>query len=278
MLIIDNARFGFSGIRTVIDGIWHADREKIQKIIVPEFRVKSLSFFYELFVLPFLLRKVDDIVIWPSNRVGFCLSKRLKKNSVVIVHDIQFLEFPKNYSRITRLWRYWMLKRIRQLEIRVFAISPYTKQSIFDKLEIDSTVIFPGVALRRPTNIEIGNYFLYYGSAAENKRLRLLLSNYNEYRSRGGNKRLVLVISRNYEKFIREHGQIIDPMISIHTSVPDAQLSSLIAGCWKIVNASNYEGFGLFVLEGWKFDKEVIIYNNSNLSYFNEQLGRFTYF
>ena len=89
MLIIDNARFGFSGIRTVIDGIWHADREKIQKIIVPEFRVKSLSFFYELFVLPFLLRKVDDIVIWPSNRVGFCLSKRLKKMRRQLLRDCE---------------------------------------------------------------------------------------------------------------------------------------------------------------------------------------------
>lgn len=273
MFIIDNARFGYGGIRTVIDGIWRADEENIEKIIVPKFRFALLSFIYELLIIPYLLRNVDECVLWPNNRIGFFLSSKLKKNSIVIVHDIQAIEYPQNYNFIVRLWRTIMLKRLRKHQIRVTSISMYTKYAISEKLKLDSTLIYPSVVLKRPPVVERGDYFLYYGSAAKNKRIELLLSNYNEYRRRGGDKRLVLVLSRKYEDFVKNHAKELVPTITVYNGLTDFELSGLLAGCWKVLSTSNYEGFGLFVLEGWKFSKEVIVFNNSNLSYFNKMIG-----
>ncbi len=82
---------------------------------------------WEQFELPLYSR--DGMLFCPGNTAPL-LSLLTSQKSVVTVHDLSFLYFPKAYSQLFRLWYGALLPIIFQLANRIITVSETERQSI----------------------------------------------------------------------------------------------------------------------------------------------------
>ncbi|WP_348234315.1 glycosyltransferase family 1 protein [Trichocoleus sp. DQ-U1] len=192
--------------------------------------------------------------------------------SVVMVHDLIPLRFPKCFSPLTPYFRYYIPQVLAQAE-HIICNSSSTAQDIIDFFHIPEYKITPihlayDVNHFRFLDIPRSNYFLYVGRQDHYKNIARLINAFatlpscrdNELWIAGaGDKRYTPVLMAQVEQLgIKNQVKFLD-------YVSYEELPTLINQAIALVFPSLWEGFGLPVLEAMACGTPVITSNLSSL-------------
>ncbi len=258
----------------------------------PNAKYKRISLFpgkiynfldHYLFALPFdiLARARADVFFFPN---FFRWPLWLCRKSIVVVHDLGFIETPEYI--IPRHRRY-LLRRVPQSVRKanhVVAISNSTKRRLVEHYELDPSqisVVEPGVDLKkyRPatknrinaikTKYGIsGAYLLYLGTIEPRKNISSILRAYKDLPGEIKNKyQLVLAGGKGWlDEEINRLAKEIPTSSLVRTGyVDEGDEAALYSGASIFLYPSNYEGWGMQVLESMACGTPVITANNSSL-------------
>lgn len=199
-----------------------------------------------------------------SNELPFNI-RRSGIKSIVTIHDLIFLRYPKYYKPIDR-WIYnCKFKKACQHSDRIIAVSECTKRDIISYYHIEPekiSVIYQGCdnTFRQPCTPEKlrqvslrynlpQKFVLYVGSIEERKNLLLIartlpiIDKDIQVIAIGKRTRYAQTV----EKFINQHG--LQDRMRIFDHVPFEDLPACYQLATLFVYPSRYEGFGIPLLE-----------------------------
>jgi glycosyltransferase involved in cell wall biosynthesis len=187
--------------------------------------------------------------------------------SVMTIHDVIFLRYKKAYSS---LWKwYWTRTVARSVEraTRILCVSEQTARDVEELLpasrgkvrsirsgvNLESFSSFSkerGDVIRKELGVE-PPYFFFVGNITVRKNIPHLLDAYEKIREEfAGSLILAGGISYGAEDVLkRVTGKNAPKDIRFLGRISDEQLSALYQGAISLVYPSQYEGFGLQVLE-----------------------------
>lgn len=225
------------------------------------------------FSLPKLYKKLQgDLLFSPIPEAPLSSNCR----SVVTLHDLIPLRFPRRTSPLTPYFRYYIPQVLKQAE-HILCDSEATAKDAFDfyKIPYKKMTVVPisyDEDHFRFLDLPTKNYFLYIGRHDPYKNLERLIAAFAS------------LPDRNYELWIagspddrytpillaqaKELG--VASRVKFLSYVPYAELPSLLNGAIALVFPSLWEGFGLPVLEAMACGTPVI---TSNLSSIPEVAG-----
>jgi glycosyltransferase involved in cell wall biosynthesis len=206
------------------------------------------------------------------------------KNSIVVVHDVSFIESAATMVPIHRLY----LKRVVPKSIKkasqVISISESTKNQLITHYGTDPdkiTVVYPAIdhEIYRPADdarinttkqkvgIE-GEYILYLGTLEPRKNIIGIVKSYSSLPSHIKDKyKLVLAGGKGW--LDEEINQAIESLPKdrvIRTGYVEGEdIAPLYSGAAVYVYPSHYEGWGMQVLEAMACGAPVVTSNNSSL-------------
>lgn len=213
---------------------------------------------------------------WPLQRT---------KNSVVIVHDLSFIEFPQVIKTLHhRLYLSWTVPRSIKKASAVIAISESTKNGIIkhygtapEKISVvppavDHDVYKPMsksaiASLKKKHNI-VGEYLLYIGTLEPRKNILAIVAAYKSLPDSVRNKyQLVIGGNRGWgnDEIESELSSLPKGELLRLGYVDDADMAALYSGATMFLYPSVYEGWGMQVLEAMACGTPVITANNSSL-------------
>ena len=190
--------------------------------------------------------------------------------TLVTVHDLGYLYFPRAHSPLQRLYLDLSTRWNARVATHVLADSEATKADLVARYGTPAekiTVAYPGydqtlapvgdpatvAAVKARYGIE-GDYFLYLGTLQPRKNLARLIDAFARLRPTTLQPRLSLVLAGRrgwlYEdlfKRVRQHG--LEDRVLFPGYVPEVDKPALLSGALALVFPSLYEGFGLPVLE-----------------------------
>ena len=210
---------------------------------------------------------------------GGRLPARRSGVSVLMVHDIQPLDLPANFSTMKRRYLGWALPRSLRAADLVVVPSRWVADRLSERLSVPAgriRVVPPTYALPRSvahgTEPEPGPampveqpFVLYPAAAYPHKNHATLLMAHAAVRARHHDLQLVLTGARG-----RAHAQVAEQAACtpgvVHLGwVDDARLASLMSDAAAVAFPSRYEGFGLPVLEAMQAGTPVIAANTTAL-------------
>ena len=199
--------------------------------------------------------------------------------SVVTVADIQHLYYPQYFALADRFFRALSYKRAVYRCDRIMAISEFTASCVVEKYGVSKeriSVIHHGFEPQDTGEVlaleGIPVPYIYYPAASfPHKGHRVLFESFAELK-RAGRIPHKLVLSGVRDGYWQELRALIsaegmDEEILDYGFVSYTDVFSLYSGADAVVFPTEYEGFGLPVLEAAQFGKKLIC---SKLSVFNE--------
>ncbi len=217
------------------------------------------------------------------------LSLRSNVPTVLTVHDLFPLQFPKQVPWWARdYYRYFFPRYLRRAD-RLVAISEFVRQSVVEQTGIpekDISVVYNGPRsgfspLDEADRCQLREqfsagqlYFFYSGAIHPRKNIPRLIRAFDTFKIRSGAPVRLLLAGR----FAWETGPVLSAWeqakhradIQFLGYVPDADLQRLTAAALALVNVSMMEGFGLPLLEAMQAETPVIC---SNVTAFPEVAG-----
>lgn len=192
-------------------------------------------------------------------------------NSIVTVHDLIPLRFPKRLSPLTLYSRYYVPQVLRQAT-HILANSTATAQDVVDFFGIPPTKITP-IPLAydadhfRVLNLPKHNYFLYLGRPDPHKNLHRVIDAFAMLPRRNCELWMAGTPDPNLTPLLRQQAQDlgIAERVKILDYVPYDELPNLLNQAIALVFPSLWEGFGLPVLEAMACGTPVITSNLSSL-------------
>lgn len=208
--------------------------------------------------------------------------------SVVTVHDLTALIFPRHFDPRWRMYVNAMMPHVLRLVSAVICVSANTKQDLlkFYKVShakvhvvhngVDRQRFHPGVTLDHGWARQAGlrdGYLLHVGTFSYRKNIPTLLRAIAHLRSKGkwGTRQLVLAGSeRSGMKGAQEIYETLreldlESSVIVTGHVPDEHVPGLYAHASVLVMPSLYEGFGFPVLESMAVGTPVIASDTSSL-------------
>ncbi|MCF8236756.1 MAG: glycosyltransferase family 4 protein [Saprospiraceae bacterium] len=253
----------------------------MRQIVIPNIRIGLGLAAVRLFlIVPFILwwNRVDA-VIEPAHFGPFNLPKRIKR--VTVIHDLTPLLFPQ-YHRFHSQWlQRIFLKRILSKASLIVANSTYTADDIrrffpFTRGKVASILLGYDPSMQRVEdtavlkNLEITSpFWLAVGTIEPRKNLVRLLEAYRLFReSHDARVCMVIVGERGWKsepffEALEHHPFRADILLTGYVS--QHQLTALYSLAIGLVYPSEYEGFGLPVLEAFACGCPVICSNVSSL-------------
>ncbi len=203
--------------------------------------------------------------------------------TVLTVHDLIFRRYPAHHKRLNR----WYLNTTMPLFCRradhIIAVSEQSKRDISAAYGIPSakvTVIYEAADPRfRPQPAETvaaihgryglpDRYVLFVGTIEPRKNLGRVLAAFEQLHAEGLTDALVVVGKRGWlydDFFARLEGSPAKSAVIFPGFVPDADLPAVYAGAQALAFPSEFEGFGLPVLEAMACGIPVVCSNTSSL-------------
>lgn len=179
------------------------------------------------------------------------------KNNFSVIHDLAFFHHPEWNSRAFSLWYNFMVPRLARRSRHIFTVSNTIKDELIKYYGIPSqkiSITYNGIAADmmalagRPINKE--KLILTVGTFNIRKNQHTLIKAFLQSSLKDSYK-LVLVGDRN--RVFRDSGigeDVAGGSIEVHDKLNDTQLVDLYQRAEILVSLSNYEGFGIPVLEG----------------------------
>jgi len=199
----------------------------------------------------------------------------LKKVKIVtMVCDLQHEYFPKNFSPEHLKQRREGYKYAVLNSDHIIAISNHTKKTIIEKYNIKPgkiTTIYLGVNKINPKPILLPKNFIFYPAAFwPHKNHKILIKALNELKNEFLDLSLAFTGKIIKEKIKKEIGDLIkkyelSKRVVFLDYVPDEELSYIYQKAKALVFPSSFEGFGLPIIESFKYKLPVIAANNTSI-------------
>jgi glycosyltransferase involved in cell wall biosynthesis len=229
-----------------------------------------------------LLRRTQpDVTLFPQQAI---YPKRAEGPAVLVVHDLQHLFLPHLFSRVHRAFRAAIYDYSLRRADRVIAISQFTRRTLIERYGLDEgqiAVVPHGfdpqdVGTVEPWRGADGPYLYYPAASFPHKGHAALIETFAALRRRGGfDYRLVFTgMQTPHWRRLAARIDALGIARDVHHLgfVPYQQVLSIYRGAAAVVLPTQFEGFGLPVLEAVQFGKKVIA---SRLEVFDEiGLGR----
>jgi glycosyltransferase involved in cell wall biosynthesis len=203
--------------------------------------------------------------------------------TVLTVHDLIFRRYPAHHKRLNR----WYLNASMPLFCRraghLIAVSEQSKRDVIEAYGISPdkiTVIYEAADPRFcPQPVEIvadvraryglpDRYLLFVGTIEPRKNLGRILTAFERLHAAGLTDALVIVGKRGWlydDFFTRVEGSPAKQAVIFPGFIPDADLPAVYAGSQALAFPSEFEGFGLPVLEAMACGTPVVCSNTSSL-------------
>ena len=215
-----------------------------------------------------------SICLEPDNYIP--ILRKGKVDYITVIHDLQALHYPDNFSRSKRVWLKINWINALAFSKKIIAISEFTKNDIINHFHIRKekiTVVYDPININEDEiadfsickerfGIEEKEYFYTVSSMGKNKNLETLLDMMKVLKQRGNKRKLVIsgigegepkkrLISIAEEKGIEEQ-------ISLTGFVNNDIRNTLYKHCAAFLFPSVFEGFGMPPLEANLFGARVI--------------------
>jgi glycosyltransferase involved in cell wall biosynthesis len=200
-----------------------------------------------------------------SNELPFGIHKTGVK-SVVTIHDLINLKFPKNYPFTDRLIYAKKLSYAVKYADCIVVPSESTKEDLLHFFNADESKInVIGLSVKTVENPNIskpGKHLLCVSSFTERKNLVNLVQAYQLVK---GNTPLIIAGAEGETYTKVQDLAKTDSRIELRTNVSNAVLSDLYRDAIYCIYPSIYEGFGIPILEAFSHKKVVATSNISSM-------------
>ncbi|MEA1937146.1 MAG: glycosyltransferase family 1 protein [Patescibacteria group bacterium] len=246
----------------------------------------SSNFFFQHFLLPYHLKK---------DKVDFFFSPFYLKpfycpvKSAIVLHDISYEARPEWFNRKNR----FVLKTLSRLSAKktkaIFTVSNYSKKEIVDYYQLNPdkitvTHLAPDSgfykiddenkikSVREKYSVQ-GKFILCVGSIFNRRHIPEIIEAFKKIAGKYSNYQLLVIGKNHTHPFVEINSKIeianknLGREAIIHFDfVSEEELLALYGSCEINIYLSDYEGFGLPVIEAQFFDKPVITSDNSSLT------------
>jgi len=202
-------------------------------------------------------------------------------NSVITIHDLAFLHYPKWFSLQFQMFYKFLIPRIASKSKQIFTVSQFAKDDLLnaykglnpEKVE----VVYNGVSrvfqTKKFTTTYNKPYFLALGGLNPRKNLLKTLEAFQRLDSDKFDLRIVVRSDENFNQIkIHENSK---QSLHFHEDIRDQELIDLYSNAAALVYPSLYEGFGIPPLEAINCNCPVII---SDIPLFKELYGGYALF
>lgn len=200
------------------------------------------------------------------------------KNTVVVLHDVAWLERPEWFSRSFNFGYNLVMPRVMKNASKIVTVSDYSAGEIQRKLSVqpqklqvipegvgeEFTKVAPDMVPESLREFDLSKpYFLHVGTVQPRKNLERLLDAYvSLFSQQPGLPPLLLAGGKNQHFSTPSLQETLRcPGIKLLGYVPDEALPYLYSNALAYVSASLYEGFGLTLLEAMACGCPVIASN-----------------
>jgi glycosyltransferase involved in cell wall biosynthesis len=230
-------------------------------------------YFYGEYQLPRALRDYKiDVFFEPARTLPIFLSKNLK--SVITIHDLAFLLFPKAYPLKYRLYTTLLTSLSLKKATKIIAVSETTKKDIlkFFKVAAEKIVVIREASQltneeKKPTLLDNERpYFLFLGRLERRKNLISLVKAFGLLRKERLFQPLLVLAGKpgfgfsEIEQEIASLGDLKKDILLLNY-VDEKEKSYLLRHAKALVFPSLYEGFGIPILEAMSVGTPVITSN-----------------
>jgi len=225
-----------------------------------------------------MMHRPPDVLFVPAHVLPIVHPPR----SVVTVHDLGYLYFPRTHRVLDRLYLDLSTRHNARAAAHIIADSQATKRDLMERYGVDPAkiaVVYPGcdVAAFHPLDAGAvesvkarygiaGDYILFVGTIQPRKNLVRLIEAYRKLEA--GSWKLVIAGKKGwlYEAVFRRVRELgLEGQVVFTGYVAEEDLPALFSGARLFVFPSLYEGFGLPVLEAMACGTPVVCSNASSL-------------
>jgi len=254
----------------------------VKAILVKPAARHVAAFFYWYNIAAARVVKKISASVW-LQPYGFC-SLSSKVPQLIVVHDLAYKHFPKDNTSANQWYYQFFTERFLRKAKRVITVSEFSKQDIitqFPRLNKHIQVI-PGAARKgfvplqweekeaikkQYTNDQ--EFFLFIGGISPRKNLLNLLKAFSFFKKWHQSSMKLVVAGRlawKYEGFmekLKTYKYRNDVILTGY--LPDKDLQQLVASSYALVYMSNWEGFGLPIVEAMQAGVPVITAHVSSM-------------
>lgn len=238
-----------------------------------------------------LFRIVWEQLIWPwqnwrnqidlLHSMAFVLPLMATKPAIVTIYDLSFLHFPDNFPAAQRFYLTSQTRRSAKKAKRIITISQSAKQDVHQFFNIPLhkiDVVYPGVdsmycclpedevaAFKEKRGIN-GRFILHLGTLQPRKNIPLLLEAFAQLAD--PTLKLILVGGKGWmfdAIFERVRSLDLVDRVIFTGYAPDDELPLWYNAADLFVLPSQYEGFGMPIVDAMACGTPVIAANNSSL-------------
>jgi glycosyltransferase involved in cell wall biosynthesis len=250
-------------------------------VIYPQARHPFLYFIWFEYSITKILKKTDaDIFVSTDGFIS--LSSRIPTFNVI--HDINFVHYPKNIPFILRKYYSYFFPRFAKKSSRIATVSEYSKSDIAKNFDIENSkidVVYNGAnSIYKPISenekIEFKNqytsgkdYFLFVGALNPRKNISNLLKAFDLFKTESeADIKLIIVgekmfktrtLKHNYNNMKHKTDVIFTGRMS-----PE-QLQKAYGTALALSFVPYFEGFGIPIIEAMSCDTPVITSNITSM-------------
>ncbi len=254
----------------------------VQGIAVPPpARHPILWYAWYEYALPRVFRRIKpDLFVSPD---GYA-SLRSRVKTLTVIHDINFEHFPKDLPFFNRSYYRYFFPRFARHSTRIATVSEFSRQDIAthygipdSKIDVVYNGVNTGFNLMNEADAQTvrqgltggAPYFLFIGALHARKNIVNLMKAFELFKSKSGlPHKLVFAGIRRWwtpdmENCLRDMS--FQDHVLFTGRVEEAELHRITGAAFAVTYVSNFEGFGIPILEGMRSGVPVITSNVTSM-------------